>query len=112
MKEERNRPYFNNGCFVCGNQGHNQWDAPKASRVRPGEGAHSQTHCQSHGQTPTQQPQSTSGPYQHARSKATGMAAASTTPRFSGYKTASKAVVRDTEPAAPEACTQNDAGAD
>ena len=36
------------------------------------------------------------------------MAPASATPRASGYKTTSKAVVTETEPAAPEASTQND----
>ena len=61
-----------------------------------------------HGQTPIQQQQSTSGPAQHTQSKTTGIAPASATPRASGYQTASKAVVSGTEPAAPEASTQND----
>ena len=66
---------------------------------------------QSHGQDPKQQQQqSASGPAQHTRSKATGMAPASATPTAgaSGYTTAAKAVVTGTEPAAPAASTQKD----
>ena len=62
---------------------------------------------QSHGQTPTQQQQFTNGPAQHTWSKTTGMVPASATPRANGYQIASKAVVRKTTPAAPEASTQN-----
>ena len=41
-------------------------------------------------------------------SKTTGMAPAAATPRASAYKTASKAAVTETEPAAPEPPRQND----
>ena len=84
--------------------GHKQWDCPQSQQGKAGKGVHDQTH----GQTPTQQQQSANGPAQHARSKTTGMAPASATPRASGYQTASKAVDTKTEPAAPEASTQND----
>ena len=52
--------------------------------------------------------QSTSGPAQHTGNKATRAAPALATPTggASGYKTASKAVVAGTEPAAPAASTQ------
>ena len=54
--------------------------------------------------------QSTSGPAQHTGNKATRAAPALATPTggASGYKTASKAVVAGTEPAAPAASTQTD----
>ena len=55
-----------------------------------------------------QQQQSTSGPAQHTRTKTTGMAPASATPRASAYKTASKALVTENELVAPEPSTQND----
>ena len=109
VKVERNRRCDNNECFVCGKQGHKQWDYPQSQRGMKGKGIHGH----SHGQDPKQQQQqqqSTSGPAQHTRSKATGMAPASATPTAgaSGYKTASKAVVTGTEPAAPLASTQKD----
>ena len=88
---------------MCGRQGHQQWDCPQDQQGKAGKGIQGQDHRK----TPKQQQQSTSGPAQHTRSKATGMAPASATPRASGYKTASKAVVTETEPAAPEASTQN-----
>ena len=83
-----------------------------APKTKTGKGVHGQ----SHGQDPTQQQQqqqqqqSTSGPAQHTRSKATGMAPASATSTAgeSGYKTASKAVVTGIEPAAPAASTEKD----
>ena len=56
----------------------------------------------------TQQQKSTNGPAQHTRSKTTGMAPASATPRASGYQAALKVVITKTEPAAPEASTKND----
>ena len=70
-------------------------------------------HGQSHGQAPkqeNQQQQSPSGPAQHTGSKTTGAVPAFATPTggASGYKTASKAVVAGTEPAAPAASTQTD----
>ena len=77
--------------------------APKASRVR-----RLSAHDQRHGQTPTQQQQSTNGLARHTRSKKTGIAPASATPRASGYQTASKAMVTNTESASHEASTQND----
>ena len=104
VKAERSRWYDNNECFVCGKQGHKQWDCPQSQQGKAGKGVHGQ----SHDQTPTQQQQSINGPAQHTRSKTTGMAPASATPRASGYQTASKAVVTEAEPAAPEASTQND----
>ena len=63
---------------------------------------------QSHGQTLTQQQQSTNGPAQHTRIKTTGMAPASATPRARGHQIASTVVVTKTEPAAPGVSTQND----
>ena len=104
VKAERNRRYDNNKCFVCGKQGHKRWDCPQRQQGKVGKGAHGQ----SHGQTPIQQQQSTNGPAQHTRSKTTGMAPVSATPRASGHQTASKEVITKTEPAAPEASTQND----
>ena len=104
VKAERNRRYDNKECFVCGKQGHKQRDCPHSQQGEAGKGAHGQ----SHGQTPIQQQQSTSGPARHTRSKTTGMAPAFATPRASAYKTTSKAVVTEAEPAAPEAFRQND----
>ena len=104
MKAERNRRYDKNECFVCGKQGHKQWDCPQSQQGKAGKGVHGQ----SHGQTPRQRQQSTNGPAQHSRGKTTGMAPASATPEASAYKTASKAVVTETEPTAPEASTQTD----
>ena len=104
VKAERNRRYDNHECFVCGKQGHKQWDCPRSQQGRAGKGVHGQ----SHGQTPIQQQQFTNGSAQHTRSKTIGMAHASASPRASGYQTASKVVVTKTEPAAPEAPTQND----
>ena len=37
VKVERNRWYDNNECFICGKQGHKQWDCPQARRVRRGD---------------------------------------------------------------------------
>ena len=72
-------------------------------------------HGESHGQAPKQQQQQqqqqlTSGPAHYTWSKTTQVAPASATPTAgaSGYKTASKAVVAGTEPAAPAASTQKD----
>ena len=96
----------NNECFVCGKQGHKQRDCPRSQQGTGGKGVH----AQSKGQIPIQQQQSTNGPAQHTRSKKTGMAPAPATLRASGYKTASKAVITEAEPAAPEASTQDDAG--
>ena len=88
---------------MCGKQGHEQRDCPQSQQGKAGKGVHGL----SHGQTPIQQQQSPSGPAQHTRSKTTGMAPAAATPRASAYQTASKAVVTDTEPAAPEPSRQN-----
>ena len=89
---------------MWGEQGHKQRECPQRQQRKAGKGVH----VQRHDQTPIQQHQSTSGPAQHTRSKTTGMAPASATPRASAYKTASKGVVTETEPAAPEPSTQND----
>ena len=74
-------------------------------------------HGLSHGQAPKQQrqqqqQQSTSDPVQHTQSKTTGTVPASATPTAgaNGYKTASKAVVAETDPAAYAASIQNDDG--
>ena len=91
VKAERNRRDDNNVCFICGKQGHKQWDCPQSQQGEAGKGVHGQ----SHGQSPMQQQQSTSGPAQHTLSKTTGMAPASATPRANAYKTASKAVVTE-----------------
>ena len=104
VKAERNRRYDNNECFVCGKQGHKQWDCPESKQGKAGKGVHDR----SHGQTPTQQQQCTNGPAQHTRRITNGMAPASTTHLASGYQTASKAAVPKTEPAAPGTSTQND----
>ena len=74
VKAERNRRYDNKKCFVCVKQGHKQRDCPQSQQGKAGKGV------QSHGQTPIQQQQSTSGPAQHTRSKTTGMAPASANP--------------------------------
>ena len=80
VKAERSRRYDNNECFACGKQGHKQWDCPQSQQGKAGKGVHDQ----SHGQTPIQQQQSTNSPAQDSRSKTTGMAPASATPRASG----------------------------
>ena len=74
-------------------------DCPQSQQSKAAKGVHGQSHGQQ---------QSTSGPAQHTRSKATGAAPVSATPAAgaSGYKTASKAVVTGTEPAAIAASTQ------
>ena len=77
--------------------------APRSQQCKAGKCVHGQ----SHGQTPVQQQQPTNGPAQHTRSKKTGMAPASATPRASGCQTAYKAVVTKSEPAAPEASSQD-----
>ena len=84
VKAERNRRYDNNECFVCGKQGHKQWNCPQSQQGKAGKGVHHQ----SHSHAPKQQQQSTIGPAQHTRSKATGTAPASATPTAgaSGYK--------------------------
>ena len=108
VKADRNRRYENNEFFICVKQGHQQRDCPHSQQSKAGRGVHGQ----SHGQTPKQQHQrqSASGPAQHTRSQATRAAPASTTPTAgaSGYKTASKAVVAGTQPAAPAASTHKD----
>ena len=78
VKAERNR-YDNNECFVCGKQGHNRRDCPQSQEGKAGRRSHDQIH----GQTPTQQQQSTNSPAQHTWSKTTGMAPATVTPRAS-----------------------------
>ena len=113
VKAERNRRYDNNECFVCGKRGHKQWDCPQSQQGKAGKGVH----CQSHGQDPKQQQhqqqqqqRSMSGPAQHTRKNATGMAPASATliAGASGYKSASKVVVTGIEPATPAASTEKD----
>ena len=107
VKTERNRRYENNECFVCGEQGHKQWGCPRSQQSKVGKGVHGPSHGQARKQQQHQQ-QSTSGPAQRTRSKATGAAPTSATPTAgaSGCKTASKAVVTGTEPAAPAASTK------
>ena len=104
VKADRNRRYGNSECVVCDKQGHKQRDCPQNQRGKVMKGVD----AQSQGQTPIQQQQATNSPVQHARSKTTGMPPAFTTPRASAYKTTSKAVVTEIEPAAPQASTQND----
>ena len=103
VKAERNRRYDNNECFACGKQGHMQWDFPQSQQRKAEKGVHGQ----SHGQTPIQQQQSTSGPVQQSRCRTTGTAPAFATRRASAYKTASEAVVAETELAAREPPSQN-----
>ena len=76
VKVDRSRRYDNNDCFVCGKQGHKQWDCPQNQQGKVGRGVHGQTHTQ----TPVQQRQSPSGPTQHTRSNTTGMAPANSHP--------------------------------
>ena len=88
----RNRRYDNNECSVCGKQRHKQWDCPQNQQGKARKGVHGQ----SHRQIPIQRQQSTSDPAHHTRSKTTGMAPVSATPRASAYKTASNVVVTET----------------
>ena len=37
VKAERNRRYENNECFVCGKQGHKQWDCPQSQQGKAGK---------------------------------------------------------------------------
>ena len=110
VKAERNRRYDNNESFVFGKQSHKQWECSQRQRGKAGKGVHGQSDGHAPMQQQQQQQQSPSGPAQHTRSKITGTAPASATPTagVSRYKTATKAVVTDTEPAAPAASTQND----
>ena len=98
VKAERNRRYYNKAGFVCGKQDHKQRDCPQSRPGKVGKGVSDQ----SHGQTPIQQQQFTSGPARYTRSKATWMARSSTTLRASAYNTAPNGVATETEPAAPE----------
>ena len=109
VKAERNRRYENNECFVCGKQGHKQWDCPQSQQSKAGTGVHGQSHAQAPKQQQQQQ-QFTIDPAQHTRSKATGTtpASATLTAGASGYKTASKTVVTGTEPAKPAAFMRKD----
>ena len=88
---------------MCGKKGHKHRDCPQ-NQQHKGKGAHGR----SHGQTPIQQQQSTSGPARQTRSKTASMAIGSSTPRAIAYKTALKAVGTETEPPAPQASTLND----
>ena len=108
VKAKRNHRYDNNECFVCGKQGHKQWDCPQSQQGKAGKGVQGQSHGQDPKPQQRRQQQSTNGPAQHTRSKYTGIAPASVTPTAgaSGYKTASKAV--GTEPAAPAGSMQKD----
>ena len=76
VNAERNRWYDNKGCFVCGNQGHKQWNCPQSQQGKAGKGVHDQSQWQ----VLTQQQQSTNSPAQHTPSKTTGMEPASATP--------------------------------
>ena len=77
---------------------------PPSQQGEAGKGVHGQ----SYGQNPIQQQKPTNGPARHTRSKTTTMPPASGTTRSSGYQTASKVVVTETEPAAPKSSMQND----
>ena len=61
VKAERNRRYENNECFVCGKQGHKQWNCPQRQQGKAGKGVHGQSHGQDPKQKQQQQQQSTSG---------------------------------------------------
>ena len=104
VKAERSRRYDNNECFVCGREGHKQWDCPQSLQGKAGKGVHGQTH----GQIPGQQQQSPSGLVQHTWSKTTCVAPVTATPRASAYKTAQTAVVTESEPAAPKPSKRKD----
>ena len=54
VKAERNRQYENNDCFVCGKQGHKQWDCPQSQQGKTRKGVHGQSHGQARKQ-PQQQ---------------------------------------------------------
>ena len=56
VKAERNRRYENNECFVCGKQGHKQWNCPQRQQGKAGKGVHGQ----SHGQDPSSSSSSSS----------------------------------------------------
>ena len=55
VKAERNRRYENNECFVCGKQGHKQWDYPQSQQGMAGKGIHGQSHGQDSKQQQHQQ---------------------------------------------------------
>ena len=74
VKAERNRRYENNECFVCGKQGHKQWDCPQSQQGKAGKSIHGHNYGYAPNHKQQQQQQSTSGPAQHTRSKATGTA--------------------------------------
>ena len=40
VKVERNRRYDNDECFVCGKQGHKQWDCLQSQQGKAGKGLH------------------------------------------------------------------------
>ena len=111
VKAEWNRRYEHNECF-CLRQVKSQAMglAPKPAEQGGEWRSWPEPRPGSKQQQPQQQHQSTSGPAQQTGRKATGAAPASATPTAgaSGYKTASKAVVTGTEPAAPAASTQKD----
>ena len=46
VKADRKRPYENNECFVCGKQGHEQWDCPQSQQSKAGKGVHGRSHGQ------------------------------------------------------------------
>ena len=113
VKAEQNRRYETKECFVCGKQGHKQWDYPQSQQGKAGKGVQGQSHGQDPKQQQHQQQQqqrSTSGPAQHTRSKATGMGPASAPPTAgaSGTRPPQKPVVRGIGPAAPAASTEKD----
>ena len=111
VKAEWNRRYEHNECF-CLRQVKSQAMglAPKPAEQGGEWRSWPEPRPGSKQQQPQQQHQSTSGPAQQTGRKATGAAPASATPTAGarGYKTASKAVVTGTEPAAPTASTQKD----
>ena len=82
VKAERNRRYENNECFVCGKQGHKQWDCPQNQQGKAGKGVHGQSHDQDPKQQQHHQQlqQSPGNPAQYTQSKGTGIAPASATP--------------------------------
>ena len=101
VKTERNRRYDNNGCFVRGSRDTRRGNAPNASRV--GRGMTPMTKARA-------RPHTAAAVHKRSRSahpKEDNWDAWPTFQTF-GYRTASKARLTKTEPAAPEAPTQND----
>ena len=103
VKADRSRRYDNNECLYVASRDTRSGTAPEASRATRETASVARPTA-----TPVQQQQSPSGPAQHFRSRTTEIASMTDIPRASAYKTVSKVVVTDTEPAAPEPSRRSD----